>query len=106
MHQVREAHGVSERRGCAALGVGRSGMRELARLRGPSCAIQVDNGPEFVSKALDCWAYENGATLDFSRSGKPMDNALVDSFNGRQRDVCLNANWFLSRADARSKIET
>ncbi|KQQ19572.1 transposase [Methylobacterium sp. Leaf122] len=67
--------------------------------------MQVDNGPEFVSKALDRWAYENGVTLDFSRPGKPADNALVESFNGRLRDECLNANWFLSLADARSKIE-
>ncbi len=63
-------------------------------------------GPEFVSKALDRWAYENGVTLDFSRPGKPTDNALVESFNGRLRDECLNANGFLSLADARSKIET
>ncbi|WP_428833828.1 IS3 family transposase [Methylorubrum populi] len=78
----------------------------LALLRGAPCAIQVDNGPEFVSKALDRWAYENGVTLDFSRPGKPTDNALVESFNGRLRDECLNANWFLSLADARSKIKT
>src|SRR6478609_7652577 len=78
----------------------------LALLRGVPCAIQVDNGPEFVSKALDRWAYENGVTLDFSRPGKPTDNALVESFNGRLRDECLNADWFLSLADARSKIET
>lgn len=77
----------------------------LALLRGAPYAIQVDNGPEFVSKALDRWAYENGVTLDFSRPGKPTDNALVESFNGRLRDECLNANWFLSLADARSKIE-
>lgn len=78
----------------------------LTLLRGAPSAIQVDNGPEFVSKALDRWAYENGVTLDFSRPGKPTDNALVESFNGRLRDECLNANWFLSLADARSKIET
>ena len=81
-------------------------VARLAMLRGAPCAIQVDNGPEFVSKALDRWAYENGVTLDFSRPGKPTDNALVESFNGRLRDECLNANWFLSLADARSKIET
>ena len=62
-------------------------------------------GPEFVSKALDRWAYENGVTLDFSRPGKPTDNAFVESFDGRLRDECLNAHWFLSLADARSKIE-
>ena len=62
-------------------------------------------GPEFISKALDRWAYENGVTLDFSRPGKPTDNAFVESFNGRLRDECLNAHWFLSIADARAKIE-
>ena len=61
--------------------------------------------PEFISKALDRWAYENGVTLDFSRLGKPTDNAFVESFNGRLRDECLNAHWFLSIADARAKIE-
>ena len=62
-------------------------------------------GPEFISKALDRWAYENGVTLDFSRPGKPTDNAFVESFNGRLRDECLNSHWFLSLADARAKIE-
>lgn len=51
-------------------------------------------GPEFISKALDRWAYENGVTLDFSRPGKPTDNAFVESFNGRLRDECLNTHWF------------
>ncbi len=58
-----------------------------------------------VSKALDRWAYENAVTLDFSRPGKPTDNAFVESFNGRLRDECLNTHWFLSLADARTKIE-
>ena len=62
-------------------------------------------GPEFVSRALDRWAYQNGVTLDFSRPGKPTDNAFAESFNGRLRDECLNAHWFLSLADAKSKIE-
>lgn len=67
--------------------------------------IQLDNGSEFVSKDFDRWAYENGITLDFSRPGKPTDNALIESFNGSFRDECLNANWFLSIDDARKKVE-
>lgn len=67
--------------------------------------IQVDNGSEFISKALDRWAYENGAKLDFSRPGKPTDNPFIESFNGSFRDECLNVHWFLSMDDARSKIE-
>src|SRR3984893_2377831 len=80
-------------------------MTRLALIRGARRTIRVDNGPEFISKALDRWAYENGVTLDFSRPGKPTDNAFVESFNGRLRDECLNAHWFLSLADAKSKIE-
>ena len=53
-------------------------VARLAMLRGAPCAIQVDNGPEFVSKALDRWAYENGVTLDFSRPGKPTDTDVVE----------------------------
>jgi len=67
--------------------------------------IQVDNGTEFISKALDLWAYENNVTLDYSRPGKPTDNPYIESFNGRLRDECLNVNWFLSLQDARYKIE-
>ncbi|MVM36383.1 DDE-type integrase/transposase/recombinase [Spirosoma sp. HMF4905] len=54
--------------------------------------IQVDNGSEFISKALDLWAYDNGVTLDFSRPGKPTDNPFIESFNGSFRDECLNAH--------------
>jgi putative transposase len=83
-----------------------SAVTRVALSRGAPRTIRVDNGPEFISKALDRWAYEAGVTLDFSRPGKPTDNAFVESFNGRLRDECLNAHWFLSLADARSKIET
>jgi putative transposase len=64
----------------------------------------VDNGPEFAGKVLDHWAYSHGVSLDFSRPGKPTDTAYVESFNGRFREECLNANWFLSLADARKRI--
>jgi putative transposase len=79
------------------------GQRALTR--GVPRTIRVDTGPEFVSKALDCWAYGTGVALDFSRPGKPTGNAYVESFNGRFRDEGLNAHWFLSLVDARSKIE-
>jgi putative transposase len=68
--------------------------------------IQADNGPEFVSLALDRWAYESGVTLDFSRPGKPTDNPFIESFNGSFRDECLNTNWFMSLEGAQEKIET
>lgn len=67
--------------------------------------IQVDNGSEFISKALDRWAYDNQVVLDYSRPGKPTDNPFIESFNGSFRDECLNVNWFLSLEDAKEKIE-
>ena len=67
--------------------------------------IRVDQGSEFVSRDLDLWAYQRGVTLDFSRPGKPTDNAFIESFNGKLRAECLNAHWFMCLADARSKCE-
>ena len=67
--------------------------------------IRVDQGTEFVSRALDLWAYQRGVMLDFSRPGKPTDNAFIEAFNGRFRAECLNAHWFLSLADAQEKLE-
>ena len=55
---------------------------------------------------LDQWAYLNGVELDFSRPGKPTDNAFIEAFNGRLRDECLNENWFLSLEDAREKVRS
>ena len=75
------------------------------RAGGTPARIQVDNGSEFISKALDKWAYDNAVTLDFSRPGKPTDNPYIESFNGSFRDECLNLHWFLSLEDARTKIE-
>jgi putative transposase len=57
-------------------------------------SIRVDNGPEFISRELDLWAWTHGVTLDFSRPGKPTDNAFIESFNSRFRQECLNASWF------------
>ena len=78
---------------------------DLKRRHGAPDFIKVDNGPEFISKDLDKWAYENKVTLDFSRPGKPTDNAFIESFNGSFRNECLNTNWFLSLEDAKEKIE-
>jgi len=67
--------------------------------------ICVNNGPEFISKSLDWWAYFNGVKLDFSRPGKPTDNAFIESFNGKLRDECLNGELFLSLAEAKYIVE-
>ena len=80
-------------------------LRRLNRAgRRPQC-ITVDNGSEFVSKALDQWAHWHKVQLDFIRPGKPVENAMIESFNGRLRQECLNAHWFTSLEDARTTIE-
>ena len=68
-------------------------------------SIRVDQGSEFISRDLDLWAYQRGVALDFSRPGKPTDNAFIESFNGKFRAECLNAHWFLTLDDARAKME-
>ena len=77
----------------------------IARERGTPQTIKADNGGEFISKAMDRWAYEHKVEIDFSRPGKPTDNAMVESFNGRLRQECLNEHWFMSMEDAQHKIE-
>lgn len=72
--------------------------------RGLPQLIKVDNGPEFTSKRMDQWAYLNNVKIDFSRPGKPTDNALIESFSGRFREECLNESWFLSVEDAQEKV--
>jgi putative transposase len=100
-------------RECVAIEVDRSlpGLRVtrvLDRLAadGLPQTIVVDNGPEFAGRALDAWAYARGVTLRFIRPGKPIENAYVESFNGKFRDECLNEHWFVSLADAKTTIET
>ncbi|HAX09523.1 MAG TPA: IS3 family transposase [Marinobacter hydrocarbonoclasticus] len=80
-------------------------LTAIARFRGNPEVLKTDNGSEFAGKVMDRWAYERNIEIDFSRPGKPTDNATVESFNGRLRQECLNENWFLSLADAREKIE-
>jgi putative transposase len=76
-------------------------LTRIVAERGKPRWIRCDNGPEFVSKALDQWAYWNKVELDFSRPGKPTDNAFIESFNGRVRQELLNASWFESLDQAR-----
>jgi putative transposase len=71
----------------------------------PPVSITIDHGSEFTSKALEAWAWRRGVRLDFIRPGKPTENGLIESFNGRLRDECLNVNQFMSLEDARAKIE-
>jgi len=100
-------------RECVAIEVDRSlpGLRVtrvLERLRamhGLPQSIVLDNGPEFAGRTLEAWAYAAKVTLCFIRPGKPIENAYVESFNGKFRDECLNEHWFVSLADAQQQIE-
>ncbi len=80
-------------------------LERIAKQSGYPHMITVDNGSEFASKALDAWAYAHSVKRDFIRPGTPVENAVIESFNGRFRDECLNAQVFVSLHDARQKIE-
>ena len=80
-------------------------LSEISQMEYLPEVIVIDNGPEFISNALDVWAYHRGVKLTFIRPGKPVENAYIESFNGRLRDECLNENWFLTLEHARMIIE-
>lgn len=68
--------------------------------------IVVDNGPEFRSRELDAWAYRNGVKLHFIDPGKPIQNPVTESYNGRMRDECLNMNWWNTPEEARTGVRS
>src|SRR5271168_2323524 len=80
-------------------------LDSLRERRGTPATIQVDNGTEFTSRVVDQWAHQNQVALHFIERGKPTQNALIESFNGKFRDECLNQNWFMNLRDAREVIE-
>ena len=100
-------------RECLAIEVGQSlkghdvvrVLQRIAEERGMPQMLFCDNGSEFTSQVLDLWAYHNQVKIDFSRPGKPTDNAYVESFNGTLRAECLDAHWFKDLTEARQRIE-
>jgi putative transposase len=80
-------------------------LDRISRQHGFPRTIRVDQGPEFISKDLDLWAYRRGVILDFSRPGKPTDNAYIESLNGKFRAECLNVHWFTSLDEMRRICE-
>ncbi len=100
-------------RECVSIEIGRSFRGQdvaavLTRLgmeRGLPSVITCDHGSEFTSRALDHWAYQNRVKIDFTRPGKPTDNAHIEAFNARLRQECLSQHWFLGLADARKTVE-
>jgi len=75
-------------------------LSRVARTRGLPQTISVDNGTEFTSRVFDHWAYTNQVQLDFSRPGKPTDNATIESFNASVRRECLSQHYFSTLAEA------
>jgi putative transposase len=101
---TRECVAIEVDRSLPGLRVTRVLDRLLATIGLPQ-TIVMDNGPEFAGRTLDAWAYAHGVTLRFIRPGKPIENAYVESFNGKFRDECLNEHWFVSLVDAKAVIE-
>ena len=96
----------------AAASASRMGAAEVVKVleqlrcqRSAPKRIYCDNGSEFAGRLTDLWAYQHQVTLRFSRSGRPTDNAYIESFNRSFRDECLNLHWFLSLEEAKEKIE-
>jgi len=80
-------------------------LDRLSVTRGLPRSIVCDNGPEFAGRALDLWAHHHGVALQFIRPGKPVENAFIESFNGRFREECLSTEWFTSLSEAQQSIE-
>jgi putative transposase len=80
-------------------------LERIVAERGAPEEILLDNGPELTSRVLDHRAYQRGVRLRVIDPGKPVQNAWVESFNGRLRDECLNESWFTGLADARRIVE-
>jgi putative transposase len=99
-------------RECLAIEVGQSlkggdVVRVLSQKehRGAPRVLFYDNGAEFTGQMMDLWAYKNEVKIDFSRPGKPTDNAFCESFNGTFRSECPDTNWFSNLEDAKRIIE-
>lgn len=77
----------------------------LVAERGAPACIRSDNGPEFIAQALKEWLAAHQVNTLYIAPGSPWQNAFGESFNGRLRDECLNAEWFYNLAQARVVIE-
>ena len=80
-------------------------MRQLTYEHGLPKRISCDNGSAFAGSHMDLWAYTDQVQIDFNQRGKPTDNAIVESLNGKSREECLNAHWFESVENAKEKID-
>ncbi len=79
-------------------------LEPVVATRGSPSMVTVDNGTEFTSRRFDAWATDHGVKIDFIRPGHPVENAFIESFNGRVREECLNLHWFRSIEEATRKL--
>ncbi len=79
-------------------------LDQIIQEHGAPLRIRSDNGPEFTSRAYLAWSLEQRIELVHIRPGKPMENAYVESFNGRLREECLSASWFRNLFDAKRQL--
>jgi putative transposase len=103
-HCTRESPGMAVAHSLPSVTVIQA-LGAMIAARGQPTRLSLDNGSEFRSRAFDAWAADRGIELCFIERGKPIQNSHIESFNGRVRDECLNAHWFLSLADAQFHIE-
>jgi putative transposase len=102
---TRECPAIEAGAGICSAQVTRTLERIIAE-RGKPESLRCDNGPEFTSRHFLAWCEEQGIAVIHIQPGKPMQNGHVESFNGRFRDECLNASWFVNLVDAKRKIES
>jgi putative transposase len=101
---TRESPAIAVNTGMSGQRVTRLLERAIAE-RGKPKTLRCDNGPEFTSRHFIGWCEQQGIVLLHIQPGRPMQNGYVESFNGRLRDECLNANWFRNLRDAQDKVE-
>lgn len=80
-------------------------LKRLFSERGVPDELRSDNGPEFVAQAIQRWLAQEGVQTLYIEPGKPWQNGLAESFNGKFRDECLSREWFKNRAEAAAVVE-
>ena len=101
---TRQCPGIEVGLSIGSRRVTRALERMIARWGAPK-RLRCDNGPEFTSRHFLAWCERQGIEVVHIQPGRPMQNGYLESFNGRLRDECLNANWFANLAEAKEKIE-
>lgn len=103
-HYTRECLKIEVELGLSGQSV-LSVLNELVEERGKPETILSDNGTEFTSNKVVRWQKEARISWEYIEPGKPQQNGIIESFNGKLRDECLNENWFMDLEEAKEEIE-